>query len=149
MILSKSQERSRFIRFAIVGFIGAIVDFGLFNLLIRLAGVAAIVASAISFIAAVLSNFLWNRYWTYPDSRSKHILHQLTQFGLVSLVGLGIRLGLFAILETPLISMASRYFPNFLDPAFIGHNATLAISILIVMLWNFFANRFWTYSDIE
>jgi len=149
MILTKAQERSRFIRFAVVGFIGAIVDFGLFNLLIRLAGVEAIVASGISFVAAVMSNFLWNRYWTYPDSRSKHILHQLTQFGLVSLVGLGIRIGLFAILEIPLINLASRYFPNFLDPTFLGHNSTLAIAILIVMLWNFFANRFWTYSDID
>jgi len=149
MILTKAQERSRFIRFAIVGFVGAVIDFGLFNLLIRLTGTPAIVASGISFIAAVLSNFLWNRFWTYPDSRSKHILHQLTQFGLVSLVGLGIRIGLFAFLENTLISMATRFFPNLLDPTFIGHNTTLAIAILIVMLWNFFANRYWTYSDIE
>jgi putative flippase GtrA len=30
----------------------------------------------------------------------------------------------------------------------IGHNAALAVAIGIVMLWNYFANRYWTYNDI-
>ncbi|MFN2216601.1 MAG: hypothetical protein ACK2TS_06620, partial [Anaerolineales bacterium] len=31
----------------------------------------------------------------------------------------------------------------------ISNNLTLAIAILIVMLWNFFANRYWTYNDVN
>ncbi|HNR46975.1 MAG TPA: GtrA family protein, partial [Anaerolineaceae bacterium] len=107
MILTNERERTRFLRFAVVGTIGAVIDFGIFNLLIWL-GMRAIVASAISFIAAVISNFLWNRYWTYPDSRSKPLARQMVQFLLVSLVGLGIRAGLFAILEIPLISLFEK-----------------------------------------
>ena len=68
-------------RFAVVGIIGAVVDFGTFNLLVNLLHVAwQSVASVISFTAAVVSNFLWNRFWTYPDSRSKSIPKQVVQF---------------------------------------------------------------------
>lgn len=148
-VFTKAQERSRFFRFAIVGTIGAVVDFGIFNLLISLLHTPAIIASGISFVAAVLSNFFWNRFWTYPDSRSKHLLHQLVQFGVVSLLGLMIRLGLFALLEKPLIALAEQFIPNIVTPTFIGHNLTLAIAILIVMLWNYFANRYWTYNDVD
>ncbi|TLN28553.1 GtrA family protein, partial [bacterium] len=91
MILTNQKERSRFLKFAMVGIFGAVVDFGIFNLLSAGFAIPALWASVTSFIAAVISNFIWNRYWTYPDSRSKPISHQLTQFILVSLIGLAIR----------------------------------------------------------
>ncbi len=150
MIITNPKERSRFIRFAIVGAIGAVVDFGFFNLLVGLTPIAAIWASAVSFTAAVISNFVWNRYWTYPDSRSKPIAKQLTQFVIVSVFGLGIRVVMFALLEIPFIQLSARLFPAdfLLSPTTIGHNVTLALAILVVMFWNFLANRYWTYSDI-
>lgn len=150
MILSNQKERTRFIRFAIVGVIGAIADFGIFNLLLALTSIQAVWASAISFVVAVLSNFFWNRHWTYPDAREKTFARQLFQFAIVSLLGLGIRIGMFAVLENFLIAVSAHLFPSdFLSPQFIGHNATLAFAILVVMLWNFFANRFWTYNEVQ
>jgi putative flippase GtrA len=151
MIFQNPKERTRFLKFAFVGIIGAVIDFGAFNLLIYLTPIASIWASAISFTLAVISNFLWNRYWTYPDSRSKPITQQVFQFIVVSLIGMGIRLILFVLLESALIRLSGTIFPVkfFLTPAFIGHNTTLAISVLIVMMWNFIANRFWTYSDVD
>lgn len=149
MILSNAKERGRFLRFAVVGTIGAVVDFGLFNLLIELTGMRAIIASTISFIAAVISNFLWNRYWTYPDSRSKPLARQLVQFVLVSVAGMGIRALMFLGLENILIRAFEKLNLGFLSPTFLGHNTTLALAILVVMLWNFFANRFWTYNDVS
>jgi putative flippase GtrA len=141
-------------RFALVGVIGAVVDFGVFNLLSQILGLLAVPSSIISFLLAVVSNFLWNRYWTYPDSRSKAIHLQVGQFISVSLIGLLIRTPLFAVLEPILVRDASyliQEFPrvSFFDPTFIGHNTALAIAVLVVMLWNFFANRFWTYSDVS
>jgi putative flippase GtrA len=59
------------LRFAVVGAIGAVVDFGTFNLVNHLPH-ARRVGQRFSF-AAVMSNFLWNRFWTYPDSRSKKV----------------------------------------------------------------------------
>lgn len=151
MILSNQKERTRFIKFAVVGAVGAVVDFGIFNLLAGLLRISAIWSGVISFIAAVFSNFLWNRYWTYPDSRSKPISHQLTQFVLVSLIGLAIRTILFSLFETSFIQTAEKILPATfpLTAVTVGHNVMLAFAILIVMLWNFIANRYWTYSDVE
>src|SRR5512134_3497702 len=102
VLLNNSRERGRFLRFAFVGVVGAVVDFGTFNLLTHVLAVPAILAQVISFTAAILSNFLWNRYWTYPDSRSKPIFHQLSQFAAISIAGLIIRTPLFAFLKEPL-----------------------------------------------
>lgn len=150
-ILTSQQERTRFLRFAVVGAIGAVVDFVVFNFLTQLTHIVPVWATAISFVAAVCSNFIWNRFWTYPDSRSKAILTQISQFFLINSIGLGIRIPLFAWLEVVLITAISRLVKPtfFLSPTFIGHNLSLAAVILVVMLWNFFANRFWTYNDVS
>lgn len=150
MILTNPKERTRFFRFAIVGIIGAVIDFGIFNILLALTPIKAIWASAISFIAAVISNFFLNRYWTYPDARDKSFIRQFIQFSVVSIVGLGIRIGMFALLENFLINLSAKFNPvPTLSPQLIGHNLTLAFAILVVMLWNFFANRFWTYNEVS
>jgi putative flippase GtrA len=149
--VSDRKERGRFFRFAIVGAIGSVVDFGVFNLVTQLTPITAVVASVISFVAAVVSNFTWNRLWTYPDARSKHISKQLGQFVVVSVVGLAIRTPLFAGLEHLLTDVLTPVVPKdfFVGPVFIAHNMSLAVAILVVMMWNFFANRYWTYSDVK
>jgi len=149
MILKSVKERTRFYRFAAVGAIGAIVDFCILNLLLTI-GTNYVVAGSISFLAAVLNNFLWNRYWTYPDSRSKKIGSQLLQFGIINGIGLAIRIPMLAALEHFLIGLANNYASQIpLSPRFLGHNIGLAMAILIVMLWNYLANRYWTYNDVS
>jgi putative flippase GtrA len=152
VILSNPRERSRFLRFAVVGAIGAVVDFGMMNLLTRLVGMRLVWAGTISFICAILSNFTFNRFWTYPDSRSKHLARQLVEFSLISVMGLAIRIPILAFLEPPLESLMSslniQLLP-FMDSTAIADNFTLAIAVVIVMFWNFFANRYWTYSDVD
>lgn len=151
MIITDPQERGRFLRFAVVGIIGAVVDFGVANLLTGVFHMDFVLASMISFTAAVISNFLWNRFWTYPDSRSKSVSKQVAQFGLISVIGLAIRTPLVKVLENPMINVFARLLPSgfFFSPRFMGHNSTLAIAVLVVMMWNFFANRFWTYNDVS
>lgn len=150
MIVTNPRERTRFFRFLAVGTLGAVVDFGVFNLLTKTTPIPAVIASGISFICAVFSNFIWNRYWTYSDSRSKPITGQLLQFTLVNSVGLGIRIPLFAFLEPRMINLyGALNLPIPLSFQFLGYNTSLAIAVLVVLLWNFFANRFWTYSDVS
>ncbi len=105
----------------------------------------------VSFVAAIISNFLWNRFWTYPDSRNKTVASQIIQFVIVSLIGLSIRALLFTPFEKVILNFSNRVIPPsfFLESSFVGHNFTLAVLILIVMFWNFFANRFWTYNDVK
>ncbi len=153
MILTNPKERSRFVRFAIVGAAGAVIDFGVFNFLTNLVGFFkenVVWASVISFILAVISNFTWNRLWTYPDSRSKSLARQLTQFVAVSLIGLAIRTPLFSFLEKALTQFfTGRWSFKPLTPVIVAHNLALAIVILLVMIWNFIANRYWTYNDVN
>ena len=157
-----SRELTRFLRFSVVGVIGAIIDFGLFNILNSWLGVWSVVASIISFIAAVTSNFIWNRYWTYPDSRSKPVRRQLVQFFVVSVGGLVIRTTIFALAEEPFIRFAEdllNLIPSTVPPGsdsflpieavMIGSNLALALAVVVVMFWNFGINRIWTYSDVE
>jgi putative flippase GtrA len=149
---NNQKERKRFIKFAIVGAIGAVIDFGVFNFLTGIFELKPILASVVSFSTAVVSNFLWNRYWTYPDSRSKTIHIQLFQFATINIIGLLIRTPVFAVLETPLPVIFARLgFPNepWFDPEFLGHNAALAIAVVVVMFWNFFVNRHLTYNDVD
>ena len=150
MILTNPRERTRFLRFAVVGVVGAIVDFGVANGL-RVFGIRLVIAGTISFIAAILSNFLWNRYWTYPDSRSKPVFHQLMQFSMVSAAGLAIRIPVLALLEPKILSIVQGfpYSVPILSAQQLSDNITLAVAVIIVMFWNFFINRYWTYSDVE
>ena len=151
-IVTNTQERTRFFRFAAVGIVGAVVDFGTFNLLTSFAGLTAVVASVLSFIAAIINNFIWNRYWTYPDSRSKPIGQQLFQFSMVSVLGLLIRTPIIAILEPLFFRLFSSFafLPiGFFTATFLANNLALAIAVIVVMFWNFFINRYWTYNDIS
>jgi putative flippase GtrA len=141
------QEFKRFIRFGIVGIIGSLIDFGFLNLFTIVFNIPYVLSSVFSFSLAVINNFVLNRIWTFPASRKDPIANQLIQFGLVSVVGLLIRTPLLAWLEKVLIPLAEKWVPNFLTPTIVGHNVGLAIGIGVVMLWNYFANRFWTFKN--
>ncbi len=146
--LNDSMERNRFLKFATVGAMGTALDFAAFNILSASLHLQPVIASVLSFSAAVVNNFLWNRHWTYPESRGKAVHHQMAQFGLVNLGGLIIRTPIFALLENPLGELATRYGAGAEAANRIGHNMALGVAILIVMLWNYFANRHWTYNDV-
>lgn len=150
-IIRDQQERIRFLRFSVVGAIGALVDFGTFHLLVSLLSAPAVFAQAFSFSAAVTSNFLWNRYWTYPDSRSKPLVSQVFTFFVVNVIGLVIRTPIFAWLENPLRELAEKtsIFPIWIVTAdIVGYSLALAVAVVVVMFWNFFINRYWTYNDV-
>jgi putative flippase GtrA len=148
-VLKNPAERTRFLKFAAVGAIGALIDFGIMNLLVALAHAPFIIAGTISFVCAVISNFTWNRFWTYPESRSKPLIGQLGQFSLVNAAGLLIRLPILRFGEPTLDQVLLSFSVTAKSHQFLSHNLTLAIAVGVVMLWNFFVNRYWTYNDID
>lgn len=150
MILTDSKERHRFYKFALVGALGAVIDFGVMNLLSHFTNISLVYAGTISFICAVASNFVWNRYWTYPESRSRHLLHQLGMFFLVNTAGVAIRIPTLHYVEPPVLHFFEGVFHTSVKTAeFYANNITLAAAVGIVMIWNFFVNRYWTYNDID
>jgi len=90
------------------------------------------------------------------------LLRQAAQFLLINLVGWIIRTPIFVISEKPWTAVSENILLPFisqftllqttvasLDSVSIGRNLALATAVLVVMLWNFFINRIWTYSDIQ
>ena len=151
MIFTKKSEQKRFVKFLIVGVISSFVDFGFMNLFTLLFNIPLIIAQGLSFLIAVLESFTLNRFWIYPDSRSKSQYNQFMQFFLINLVGIGIRtllIPVFYRLINSILSNSSIELFSRLKNV-ISQNASLAIVVGIVLLWNFFANRYWTYSDVS
>lgn len=151
-LINDPKERERFLKFVVVGTFGAVVDFGSFHLLMSLFALAPEWAQAVSFTLAIISNFIWNRVWTYPDSRSKPISRQLVTFFLVNLVGLAIRTPIFTSLEEPFRKLFEQlsFIPmGIITADRLGYTFALGIAVLVVMFWNFFINRVWTYNDVD
>ncbi len=149
-IMNSPVERTRFLKFMAVGAFGAVIDFGIANLLSHFFNMPLVYAGTISFTCAVISNFIWNRYWTYPESRSRRLAHQLGMFFLVNLAGVAIRIPILHYVEPLLLDVLKSSVPHGpITAEFIARNLTLALAVGIVMLWNFFINRYWTYNDVE
>jgi putative flippase GtrA len=146
----KERERTRFIRFAVVGAVGSLIDIGVMNLLTQVFHLPLVLGGSISFICATINNFFGNRYWTFPDSRSRRIHQQLGMFFLVNGTGIAIRIPILKYVEQPLVRLFESMAGLTLDTAdALAKNATLLFAIGVVMLWNFFVNRYWTYNDVD
>ncbi|MGQ9848963.1 MAG: GtrA family protein [Aggregatilineaceae bacterium] len=162
---AKAREVERFLKFATVGVIGAIIDFGVLNLLqatiLHPDGpyitLKVALATGIAFVSAVTSNFIWNRYWTYPDSRSRSLRQQWLQFFIVSIIGLAFRLVWVRTLFNPFGHLGADVLSSIgavetmadATTRRLGTNIAQFFAVWIVMVWNFFANRYWTYNDVE
>ena len=142
------KETKRFVKFAFVGALGSVTDFTILNLLIKFAGFPSGVANGAGFCAAVLQNFLLNRWWTYPESRDRNTRGQMAKFALVSLVGLGINLVVFEYFD----ELLRPYWVDWLSSADLGftvsYNSAKLIAIGVVLFWNFAANRLWTFKGL-
>jgi len=137
----RPQDVVRFLKFATVGAFGSIVDFGVLNLLVLGLGWPKFIANTVSVTCAILSNFTWNRLWTYPESRERPMHTQFVQYALINLIGLGINQIVF--LGTDLLIFA-KITPHPLD-----YNLAKGTAILVVLFWNYFVNRAWTYRGIK
>ncbi len=139
-LMSRSGELARFIKFALVGGSGVLVNEGTRALLTRFAGLAYPhdwIAACIGIEISIISNFLLNNYITFADCRGrgvKSFATRLAKFNLVSLIGAGIQFGLYFTL-TRYAGMASPPYDTLAN----------LIGIAVAMLWNFFSNNWWTW----
>lgn len=136
----RPREVVRFLKFAAVGALGMVVDLTVLNIMHKVFGLPLLAANTISFSTAVLSNFTWNRLWTFPESRQRPLLPQLGQFALVNVVGLAINnLVLWVV-----FNLIKGFVPDPLD-----YNLAKIVAIGVVLFWNYGINRLWTYRGIE
>lgn len=139
------REIKQFFKFATVGVGGTVTHLGLFNILMLGLHVTPWIANTIGFCTAIMQNFFLNRYWTFPHSRSQPIGKQLGQFYLVSILGLGINLVVFNTVVHFTESFWSSVIANPTLAHAITNNFALGCAILVVLFWNFFVNRLWTF----
>jgi len=136
----RPKEFTRFLKFATVGVIGMFVDLSILTLSRELLKLPLELALGLGFTVAVLSNFTWNRLWTFPESRQRPISSQMVQFISVNIVGLGIN----EVVVLGLHPMFALVAPD--PPAYLSAKV---IAIGIVLFWNYFVNRAWTYRGIH
>ena len=140
-IAGNRKEQERFFKFAVVGAIGAVVDFLVLNLLVQMVGLPPLWANPFSVSAAVISNFTWNRLWSFPESRQRALLPQFMQFASINLVGLVINQMIMWV-------MLIYVLPMFTVPNPFDYNLAKAVATGIVLFWNFGINRITTYRGL-
>ncbi len=120
----------KFLKFGIVGFSGLFVDFGLTWLSKEKLGIQKYISNAIGFSFAATSNYYLNRIWTF-NSANPEIALEYSQFFFISLIGLAVNTLILWLIVTRL------KFNFYLAKVF---------AIIVVMLWNFFANLLFTFA---
>ncbi len=156
-VRANNREIGRFIKFSVVGALGAVIDFGVLNLLVQLAGFPKVIANVFSFTAAVISNFIWNRLWVYPETRGDPLRKQFVQFSVVNVAGLLINTLIFYgadrwfLGETGLLAGPAGRFALLIGMEHfdLAYNGAKVIATGVVLFWNFFINRLWTFRHVE
>lgn len=117
------------IRFGLVGGTGFVVNLGIYALCVHAMSVPYQVAAVVSWLIAVLNNFVLNRHWTF-DASEGQIHFQAIRFFLVSLAAFLVGLLLLTVL-VELGAMAKV-------PA-------QAIAVATSMPLNFLGNKLWSF----
>jgi putative flippase GtrA len=156
------KEGRRFARFLVVGALGFVVDFGVFHLehalgfgawlaahfLPVLLSQPAVIEQTISQGVAIISNFIWNYFWIYPEARAAKQTSKMAKFVLVSVLGLVIGIPIFSV-----ALLVWQWLLALVPPsgAWADYAATLALMtrVGILLFWNFLVNRFWTYREVK
>ena len=127
-------ERSRtFLRFAVVGTSGVVVNLATFTVLLKL-GLNKFLASPVAIEVSIISNFLLNNYWTFSERETTDKVHiRGLKFNIVSFAALGVSYTTFLILSA-------------LDPSGIPQ-VHQAIGIIPATFINYFLNSYWTFKE--
>jgi putative flippase GtrA len=137
--LTNNSQTRRLARYMAVGLLSTGVDFSILVVLKSL-GLSTLVANSLSYGAGLVTSFVLNYLWTFSDSRSKRVPLQFAQCLIIGVCGLLLNNALVLVL----ISHLGQFFTT-PDNAYIPAKV---VASCIVLLWNFSANRLWTFNDI-
>ncbi|TXK16240.1 GtrA family protein [Homoserinibacter sp. GY 40078] len=133
---------TQFTRFGVVGLVGLVIDFGVFNLL-RLTVLSPeqlhegpVIAKAISTALAIIANWIGNRYWTFREHRGRQLWREFAEFLVVSLGGMAIGLASLWV---------SHYLLGF--TSILADNiATNVVGLALGTLFRFSFYRLWVFA---
>ena len=132
------ESGKQFVRFAVVGGIGTIVNLVVLKATLFLWGRfvgdpsfgVEIFASGIAFGVAVVNNYLLNRWWTFRSTGS--FAGEFLKFLIVSIAGLGLN---------------ELAFWLFRGQIGIGVLISQCLAILCVLPFNFIVNKLWSFRE--
>ena len=119
------------IKYYTVGGSGVLVNLGLLYTLTDIVGFWYLAAQIIAISVSISSNFLFNRFWTFRDSiEDQRNSVMYVKFLIVSLIGMGIQLGITSIL---------------VEGAAVYYMYAAGIGIAVAGAINYVVNRRWTF----
>jgi putative flippase GtrA len=130
----------QFIKFAVIGFVSTAIHWIVYGVLVH-RGMHRQLAYAIGFGLAVTNGFFGNRLWTFRGEHRRAQHSQYLMFVLVNLVGLGI--------GSAIVELTFHLFRRWGYPASLAQMAGLPISTPAITIWNFLANRYWTFAATD
>jgi dolichol-phosphate mannosyltransferase len=120
-----------FIRFALVGASGTIVNLGAFSAALH-AGLNKYIASPMAVEVSIIWNFFLNNYWTFRERRTRdRVRIKGLKYNLVSIASLGVSFATFTAM-TLFVPRASPMLDQF-------------VGIVPAVLVNYFLNSYWTF----
>ena len=144
--------RPDFIRFILVLGIGAVIDLGTMNVLLwvfnnisRLVDIGIPMASGAGFVCGLISNYVLHRYWTFGGAKRNSVGWQLPVFVVVSLSALLLRLVLVSVVFPLAHQGSTTLAPDAALARTLSANIAQIAAMGSSMLWNYYANRRWTY----
>lgn len=96
-----------FLRFGLVGTVGFLVDGGLLQALVDLAGWGVIHARILSFPVAVFATWLLNRHFTFDQANDGAAGRSFARYVAVSLGGASVNFIIYTVLVLSMASMAA------------------------------------------
>ncbi len=119
------------IKFCVVGFSSALINFAVFVFATKVFSVWYIYSSIIAYILSAIFNFITNKLWTFRNpAKGREAVQQAGKFTLVIVIGLSI--------NTLII-----YFLT--DSYGLDFRLSWVVATAVVVFWNFSFNRFWTF----
>ena len=120
-----------FIRFALVGASGTVVNLGVFTVALH-GGLNKYVASAVAIELSIIWNFFLNNYWTFGERKTRDRTRiKGLKYNLISLATLGVSFATFSLMSV-LVPHASPQVDQF-------------VGIVPAVLVNYFLNSYWTF----
>lgn len=131
----------QFIKFIIIGFSSAVIDVGVNKVLMHRFDTPWLLAGVIGFVLGVSNGFFWNSRWTFRGLGSGRQHELYAKFVAVNIVGLILNL---CIMKLVFIAMTGQVLLSS-NPTHTQWNIAKAIAIVICAVWNFGANKLWTF----
>lgn len=97
-LFKRSGELYRFLKFAVVGVSGILVNMSILFLLTEFINFHYLISGFFAVQGAIFSNFTWNRIWTFDDKDEESLLKALGKFEFVSLGGKATNLAILSVL---------------------------------------------------